>query len=130
MPVSIFNFGIKKMTWKSKLLAYLTVLFNFLLFFSYLSYIADPIAAIWVSFLGLGYPIILLINFILLVIWFFKKKLFFLTSLLVMIAGMYHHSRFIQISPKIFKSKSEREANFSTRRSRLESGNRSIPKIK
>ena len=94
------------MTWKSKLLAYFTILFNFLLFFSYLSYIADPIAAIWVSFLGLGYPIILLINFILLVIWFFKKKLFFLTSLLVMIAGMYHHSRFIQISPKNFKSNS------------------------
>ena len=106
MPVSIFNFGIKKMTWKSKLLAYFTILFNFLLFFSYLSYIADPIAAIWVSFLGLAYPLILLINFILLVIWFFKKKLFFLTSLLVIIAGMYHHSRFIQISPKIFKSKS------------------------
>ena len=110
MPVSIFNFGIKNMNWKWRLLAYITIVFNFLLFFSYLSYLYDPIKSIWLSFLGLMYPILFLINIILLLIWFFKKKLFFLTTLLFLICGMYHHSRFIQLNPKIshdisFKSK-------------------------
>ena len=98
------------MNWKWRLLAYITIVFNFLLFFSYLSYLSDPIKTIWLSFLGLMYPILFLINIILLLIWFFKKKLFFLTTLLFLICGMYHHSRFIQLNPKIshdisFKSK-------------------------
>ena len=75
--------------------------FNFLLFFSYLSYLADPINSIWLSFLSLIYPILFFINIILFFIWFFKKKLFFLTTLLFLICGMYHHSRFIQLNPKI-----------------------------
>ena len=89
------------MNWKWRLLAYITIVFNFLLFFSYLSYLADPIKSIWLSFLSLIYPILFLINIILFFIWFFKKKLFFLTTLLFLICGMYHHSRFIQLNPKI-----------------------------
>ena len=99
MPVSIYNFGIKNMVWTNRLLAYLTIFFNFLLFFSYLSYLANPVSSIWISFLGLGYPLILLSNTILLIVWVLKKKLFFLTTLLLIIAGMYHHSRFFQINP-------------------------------
>ena len=99
MPVSIYNFGIKNLVWTERLLAYLTIFFNFLLFFSYLSYLANPVSSIWISFLGLGYPLILLSNTILLIVWVLKKKLFFLTTLLLIIAGMYHHSRFFQINP-------------------------------
>ena len=86
-----------------RLLAYLTIFFNFFLFFSYLSYLANPISSIWISFVGLGYPFILLSNTILLIIWILKKKLFFLTTLILLLAGMYHHSRFMQINP-IFKN--------------------------
>jgi endonuclease/exonuclease/phosphatase family metal-dependent hydrolase len=94
------------MNWRWKLLAYTTIVFNLLLIFSYLSYLADPINSIWLSFLGLVYPVIFLTNIILFLIWFFKKKLFFLTTLICLIGGMYHHSRFIQLNPKISHDKS------------------------
>ena len=67
MPVSIFNFEIKNMNLTDRLLAYLTIFCNFLLFFSYMSYLANPLISIWISFIGLGYPFILLTNTILLI---------------------------------------------------------------
>ena len=87
------------MSIRGKLIAYLTILFNFLLFFSYLAFLADPTKAVWIAFTGLAYPIILLINICLCLVWLIKRKLFFLPTLLLIIAGMYHHSRFFQLNP-------------------------------
>ena len=99
MRVKIFKLGIKSMSIRAKLIAYLTILFNFLLFFSYLAFLADPTKAVWIAFTGLAYPIILLINICLCLVWLIKRKLFFLPTLLLIIAGMYHHSRFFQLNP-------------------------------
>ena len=99
MQVRIFRFGLKNMSWKGKVLAYLTVLFNFLLFFSYLAYLSDPERTVWIAFTGLLYPILLLINGVFCLIWLLKRKLFFLPTLLLIIAGMYHHSRYFQLNP-------------------------------
>ena len=96
MQVRIFRFGLKNMGWKGKALAYITVVFNFLLFFSYLAYLSDPLRSTWISFTGLFYPIIFLFNILLLIIWILKRKLFFLPTLIIIILGMYHHSRFFQ----------------------------------
>ena len=96
MQARIFRFGLKNMGWKGKTLAYITVVFNFLLFFSYLAYLSDPHRSTWISFTGLFYPIILLFNILLLIIWILKRKLFFLPTLIIIILGMYHHSRFFQ----------------------------------
>jgi endonuclease/exonuclease/phosphatase family metal-dependent hydrolase len=101
MPVSIFNFGIKKMKWKAKVLAYATIVFNFLLILSYLAFLSDPAKNTWIALAGLLYPAILFLNLILFLIWFFKKNIYFLPTLIIIILGMYHHSRFIQLNPKI-----------------------------
>ena len=96
MQARIFRFGLKNMGWKGKTLAYITVVFSFLLFFSYLAYLSDPLRSTWISFTGLFYPIIFLFNILLLIIWILKRKLFFLPTLIIIILGMYHHSRFFQ----------------------------------
>jgi len=101
MPVSIFNFGIKKMKWKAKVLAYATIVFNFLLIISYLAFLSDPDKNTWIALAGLLYPAILFLNLVLFLIWFFKKNIYFLPTLIIIILGMYHHSRFIQLNPKI-----------------------------
>ncbi len=108
MPAKIFSFGLKHMSTKGKLFAYLTVLFNFLLFFSYLGYLANPLKSSWIPFVALIYPLILFINFFLVLIWISKRKLFFLPTLILIILGMYHHSRFFQ-----FYSSSEKDNNSS-----------------
>jgi len=109
MPVSIFNFGVKKMSWRGKMFAYLTIFFNFLLFFSYLAFLSDPTKNSGIALLGLAYPIIFLINLILFLVWFFKRNIFFFPTLIVLIIGMYHHSRFLQINPKKHESISNNE---------------------
>jgi endonuclease/exonuclease/phosphatase family metal-dependent hydrolase len=101
MPVSIFNFGVKNMSWRGKIFAYLTIFFNFLLFFSYLAFLSDPTKNSGIAFLGLAYPIIFIINLVFFLIWFFKRDIFFFPTLILLILGMYHHSRFLQINPKI-----------------------------
>jgi endonuclease/exonuclease/phosphatase family metal-dependent hydrolase len=101
MPVSIFNFGIKKMKWKAKVLAYATIVFNFLLIISYLAFLSDPAKNTWIALTGLLYPSILFLNLVLFLIWFFKKNIYFLPTLIIIILGMYHHSRFIQLNPEI-----------------------------
>ena len=109
MPVSIFNFGVKNMSWRGKIFAYLTIFFNFLLFFSYLAFLSDPTKNSGIAFLGLAYPIIVTINLILFLIWFIKRDIFFFPTLILLILGMYHHSRFLQINPKTSEIKSYNE---------------------
>ena len=50
MPVSIFNFGVNKMSLRGKLFAYLTIVFNLLLCFSYLAFLSDPTTNTGVAF--------------------------------------------------------------------------------
>ena len=42
---------------------------------------------------------IFFLNICLCLVWLIKRKLFFLPTLLLIIAGMYHHSRFFQLNP-------------------------------
>ena len=89
------------MKWKAKVLAYATIVFNFLLVLSYLAFLSDPAKNTWIALAGLLYPAILFLNLVLFLIWFFKKNIYFLPTLIIIILGMYHHSRFIQLNPKI-----------------------------
>ena len=89
------------MKWKAKVLAYATIVFNFLLIISYLAFLSDPAKNTWIALAGLLYPAILFLNLVLFLIWFFKKNIYFLPTLIIIILGMYHHSRFIQLNPKI-----------------------------
>ena len=109
MPVSIFNFGVNKMSWRGKIFAYLTMVFNLLLSLSYLAFLSDPTKNSGIAFIGLAYPIIFIINLVLFLIWFFKRDIFFFPTLILLILGMYHHSRFLQINPKISENNSYHE---------------------
>ena len=106
MPVSIFNFGVNKMSWRGKIFAYLTIVFNLLLSLSYLAFLSDPTKNSGIAFIGLAYPIIFIINLVLFLIWFFKRNIFFFPTLILLILGMYHHSRFLQINPNISENNS------------------------
>ena len=97
------------MSWRGKIFAYITIVFNLLLFFSYLAFLSDPTRNSGIAFLGLAYPIIVTINLILFFIWFFKRDIFFFPTLILLILGMYHHSRFLQINPKISENNSYNE---------------------
>tara|TARA_B100001287_G_scaffold9572_1_gene7438 strand:- start:375 stop:1499 length:1125 start_codon:yes stop_codon:yes gene_type:complete len=119
MQVKIFKFGLKELSFRGKLLAYLTILFNFLLFFSYLAYLANPSKAVWIAFMGLAYPPLIFINILLCSIWLLKRKLFFLPSLILIIIGMYHHSRFFQMNSFAYIKKNENSFNIMSYNVRL-----------
>ena len=97
------------MSWRGKIFAYITIVFNLLLFFSYLAFLSDPTKNSGIAFLGLAYPILVTINLILFFIWFIKRDIFFFPTLILLILGMYHHSRFLQINPKISENNSYNE---------------------
>jgi endonuclease/exonuclease/phosphatase family metal-dependent hydrolase len=109
MQVKIFNFGISKMSWVNRIIAYITLVFNFFLLFSYLAYLSDPIRTTWIAFTGLVYPILITTNIVLCAYWLIRKNLFFLTTLLLIIGGFYHHSRFFQISFKSYSPTEDQE---------------------
>tara|TARA_Y100000385_G_scaffold26644_1_gene25316 strand:+ start:1071 stop:2195 length:1125 start_codon:yes stop_codon:yes gene_type:complete len=119
MQVKIFKFGLKNMSLRGKLLAYLTILFNFLLFFSYLAYLSNPTKAVWIAFMGLAYPPLIFINILFCIIWLLKRKLFFLPSLILIIIGMYHHSRYFQINSFAYIKKNENSINVMSYNVRL-----------
>lgn len=107
------------MSLRGKLLAYLTILFNFLLFFSYLAYLSNPTKAVWIAFMGLAYPPLIFINILFCIIWLLKRKLFFLPSLILIIIGMYHHSRYFQINSFAYIKKNENSINVMSYNVRL-----------
>ncbi len=86
------------MSWVNRIIAYITLFFNFFLLFSYVAYLSDPIRTTWIAFTALVYPILITTNIVLCTYWLIRKNLFFLTTLLLIIGGFYHHSRFIQFS--------------------------------
>ena len=90
------------MSWGNRIIAYITLIFNFFLLFSYVAYLSDPIRTTWIAFTGLVYPLLITTNIILCAYWLIRKNLLFLTTLLLIIGGFYHHSRFFQISYKTY----------------------------
>ncbi len=86
------------MNWRNKVIAYVTLVFNFFLLFSYFAYLSDPVRTTWIAFTALAYPLLISINIVLCSYWLIRKNLFFLPSLLLIIGGFYHHSRFFQVS--------------------------------
>ena len=101
MPVKIFK---EISSVFLRLLGYITLLFNLLLFLSYFTYLIPPDESIIFSLLGLIYPILLIINILLFIAWIiisfwkFSKKIYIISTVIVLITGYYHHSRFFQIT--------------------------------
>ena len=69
-----------------------------LLGLSYFSYIIPPSFSTIFAFIGLIYPLIIISNILLLFYYLFNKNKIFIVPLLFLLAGMYHNSRFLQLS--------------------------------
>ncbi len=83
-----------KYRWIDKLLLPLTWISVFALLFSYLAYFLKPSLFVSVSFLGLAYPILLLIVLLWFLFWLFRFKRILIIPLLSVLVGWGHLSAF------------------------------------
>ena len=81
----------------NKVLKISTYISALALFGAYLSVHINPQHIIWLSFLGLGFPIILSVNFILFLYWLFKRKMLLILPLVMIIAGAKYINSFVQM---------------------------------
>jgi len=83
------------------------IIFSILILLSYLSNYISPVKLIAISFLGLIYPFLLLINFLFIIFWIFSKSKFILIPLFSILLGWNHLSNFIQINNASIKAKTD-----------------------
>ena len=75
-----------------------TILFAICLILSYASCYIRPSGKVsYLAFFGLGYPFILLVNFIFMLIWLFLWKRFFWIPFIFIVIGFSHISALVQI---------------------------------
>lgn len=79
----------------SKLIRWANLTVILLTFLSYLSPFINPEHCWPITFFGLAYPWLLLINFLLILFWLFQKDIYFLFSLACIIMGWNHCIGFI-----------------------------------
>lgn len=78
-------------------LVILNIVFSGLLLLSYLSVYINPNFFWPMSFLGLGYPVLLILNLFFLVFWIYRRRIFFLIPLVCIILGWNILIQFIRI---------------------------------
>ncbi|MCD4773532.1 MAG: endonuclease/exonuclease/phosphatase family protein [Bacteroidales bacterium] len=94
------NPSIKPLNFFYKILILINSLAVLLLILAYISPYINPLK-IWIfSFIGLGYPIILLINLFFIILWIVLLKRYFLISLIAVLIGFNFIGRFIQFETK------------------------------
>ena len=77
----------KKITWFSKTIIFFNFAAVILLLLSYLSSVVNP-SSLWaLAFLGLAYPVLLLVNFCFVIYWLLKKPSYALGSLIAILIG-------------------------------------------
>ena len=79
-----------------RILRFFTLLAGLLLLLSYLSVYADPSVFWYLGFVGLMYPVILLINVVFLVFWIVRWKWPFLYPVFFILIGVSHFASFFQ----------------------------------
>ncbi len=93
-----------------RLLKLISLLFSFVLFLSYLSPYIDPQTFLWpIAFLGLFYPIILLVNCLFLIYWLIRFKRQFWSILFIILIGYSH----LQTLVNIQQAETAKSAKFS-----------------
>jgi endonuclease/exonuclease/phosphatase family metal-dependent hydrolase len=83
----------------SYLLWLINILSALLLLASYLSSYVDPKVTTFFAFLGLAYPLLILINLLFIIFWLFKSRRKLLLSLIVILIGYNPLMRHIQLLP-------------------------------
>jgi endonuclease/exonuclease/phosphatase family metal-dependent hydrolase len=90
----------KRISFLSGFLLLLNLFAIFLLLMVYLSVYINPAKFSLLAFVGLSYPIILLINFVFVLIWIFIRIKYSLLSLVFILLGWNHLQQLVQIFPK------------------------------
>jgi len=90
----------KKLSFISGIILLVNVIFIFLLLLSYASGYIPPDTLPYISFAGLAYPYILLINVLFVVFWLFKRSKLAILSLLALLLGWNQLGRLVQLSGK------------------------------
>ena len=90
----------KKRSLFSKLFVLINFVFILLLLLSYLSPFISPEFIWYFAFLGLAYPVLLLVNVIFCALWLFLKSRLYILSLFAIIIGWFQLSTLFQINMK------------------------------
>ena len=95
----------KKLSLINKLLYFLNAISLLLLIFSYLSTYISPTLFWPISFIGLGFPILYIINIVFLIYWLigFKKPIW--ANIIILLIGIGNISNYVGISPNSSSSK-------------------------
>ena len=95
----------KKLSLINKLLYFLNAISLLLLIFSYLSPYISPTLFWPISFIGLGFPILYIINIVFLIYWIigFKKPIW--ANIIILLIGIGNISNYVGISPNSSSSK-------------------------
>lgn len=83
-----------------RILWLINIIAAFALGLSYLAPYVSPASFWYVAFLGLGYPYLLIINFLFLLLWLFRTRLRFLLSLFIILLGWQHLTTLVQFNFK------------------------------
>lgn len=88
----------KSLHWSLKIFLWINILNSLLLVGAYLNTHISPNSVSYLSFLGLGYPILLLIATLCMVLWaFFRRKLILISALTILL-GASHFKHFYAIN--------------------------------
>ncbi len=90
-----------------KTLRWLNLLLILITFLCYLSPFVDPASFWFFSFLGMGYPWLLLFNMIFILWWIWLRKWYFLFSVGCILVGWNHFQSFIGLNTALPKQKEE-----------------------
>lgn len=90
--------GYRSLSRFNKLLMLVGILFWVCLLLAYLATQVNPNSVAWLAFMGLGYPVLFIVNLLFLVYWGLKKHRQFWWFAVVMLLGFSLHRNFIQIS--------------------------------
>ncbi|MBC8174025.1 MAG: endonuclease/exonuclease/phosphatase family protein [Chitinophagales bacterium] len=98
------------MKWGHKIILFFTILAAIALVFSYAAMYTKPTALWWISFFGLAYFPIIIVNLIFLFYWLFVKRKVFVILLIIVLMGWKAHASYFAFAP----GKKEDEENAMT----------------
>lgn len=90
----------KRISFISGILLVLNLISVFLLLTVYLSVYINPARFALPAFAGIGYPVILIVNFAFIILWLLIRMKFALISLIAVLLGWNHIGRLIQVNQK------------------------------
>jgi endonuclease/exonuclease/phosphatase family metal-dependent hydrolase len=88
----------KSLHWSLRILLWINIINSLLLIGAYFGALISPNSLGYLSFLGLAYPILLLISFLFILLWVFFKRKLILISLLTIAIGWNHLHHYYAIN--------------------------------